>query len=171
MLANITDEELQAEFEALGCKFMKKIKTQADIPSDWKVLNVRKKTTVQIRPCNGVEEFEVSWQDSKLVSDPEVDLIVIQPNGTCYPCKRDIFYETYVAHELDRSLPVGMLVKTWIKKATSQIVEIPEDEAVEIETLEGTLNEVTWPDYIAIGVKGELYANTLSFVRNNLEIL
>lgn len=48
---------------------------------------------------------------------------------------------------------------------------LPEGEEVEIETLEGVLPKVTYPDYIAIGVKGELYANTQEFVEKNLEIL
>jgi hypothetical protein len=37
-----------------------KLKTTEDIPRDCKRLTVRKKTTVLIRPCNGVEEFTVA---------------------------------------------------------------------------------------------------------------
>jgi hypothetical protein len=145
------------------------VKNPEHIPSDWKILNVRKKTTVKIRSCNGVEKFKVSWQDAELVSDPEVDLIVIQPNDKEYPCKSDIFWDTY---ELKKPCFHSDQSKfEYIKKATTQIVEIPEGYEVEIETLEGVLPVVTYPDYIAIGVKGELYANTKEFVDNNLEIL
>jgi hypothetical protein len=141
-----------------------KIKTENDIPSDWTRLTARKKTTVTIRPCNNVEKFKVSWQDAELVSDPEVDLIVIQPDGVEYPCKKDIFWETYEPKRYN-----GMVSgNEYIKKATSTLVTIPEDEEVEIETLEGTLPKVTYPDYIVIGAQGELYANTQEFVENNL---
>jgi hypothetical protein len=147
-----------------------KIKTENDIPSNWTRLTARKKTTVKIRPCNGVETFKVSWQDSELVSDPEVDLIIIQSNGKEYPIKRDIFSTTYTIVEPFGSLDY-IYDYNWIKSATTQLVAIPEGEEVEIETLEGTLPKVTYPDYIVIGVKGELYANTQEFVKNNLEIV
>ncbi len=140
-----------------------KLKNVSDIPTEWEVLNVRKKTTVEIRSCNGVETFKVSWQDAELVSDPDLDIIVIQPNGKEYPCKKDIFAETYEVFDVTTN--------KWIKKATTQIVRIPEGVEVEIETLEGVLPVVTYPDFIAIGVKGELYANKAEWVEANLEIL
>lgn len=149
-----------------------KVKNVSDIPTEWKVLTVRKKTTVKIRESEVVESFKVSWQDAELVSDPEVDLIVIQPNGSEYPCKADIFWETYAVYEDptpvadDEPYPVS-----YIKKATTTLVEIPKGVDVEIETLEGILPVVTFPDFIAIGPRGELYANTLEFFENNLEIV
>ena len=149
-----------------------RLKTKEDIPSDWKVLTVRKKTTVRIRPCNGVERFKVSWADHDLVSDPELDLIVIANDGSEYPHKQDIFYEAYTPHGLDMSMHVGMRVDTWIKKATNQIVEIPEGTTpFEVETLEGVVGDVGYPDYVVIGIKGELYVNTREFVEKNLEII
>lgn len=141
-----------------------KLTQVSDIPSEWELLNVRKKTTVRIRPSIEVERFKVSWQDAELVSDPALDIIVIQPNGKEYPCKKDIFAETYI-----QKPELG--VDVWMKSATTQIVKIPEGVSVEIETLEGVLPSVTFPDYIAIGAKGELYANTVDFVQNNLEIV
>lgn len=137
-----------------------KLKTPSDIPSDWPRLTVQKNICVSIRPSNGVERFSVSWQDSELISDPEMD-IIINNNGTEYPCKKDIFSATY--QEVGPNL--------WRKTASSIIVRIPEGQSVEIETLEGTLNAVSYPDYIAIGAKGELYANSLDFVNKNLVIL
>jgi hypothetical protein len=148
-----------------------KLKTKEDIPSDWKVLTVRKKTTVRIRPCNGVERFKVSWADHDLVSDPNTDLIVIANDGTEYPHKRDIFFVAY------QPVPIGVEDVDWydyeyIKSATNQIVEIPEGtEPFEVETLEGVVGDVAYPDYVVIGVKGELYVNTREFVENNLEVI
>lgn len=149
-----------------------KLKQVSDIPSEWEVLNVRKKTTVQIRPALVEEKFTVSWADAELVSDPAVDLIVIQPNGKEYPCKSDIFYDTYVPKDSKIDTANNQVtIETWIKSAQTQIVRIPEGVEVEIETLEGVLPVVTFPDFIAIGAKGELYANTADFVEKNLEIL
>lgn len=148
-----------------------KLKTTEDIPQDWKRLTVRKKTTVNIRPCEEVEEFKVAWSDKPLISNPEEDLIIIQPNGKEYPIKKDIFFIVY------QPVPLGVEGLGWydyeyIKRGTNTIVEIPEDvEAFEIDTLEGTINNVAYPDYVAIGPKGELYTNTKEFVEENLEIL
>lgn len=137
------------------------ITSPKDIPSNWPILLAQKVTSVQIRESSGIETFSVSWQDSVLTSDPEVDLIIIQPNGNEYPCKRDIFNETYEnVGESDN----------YIKKELSRLVQIPEDAEVIINTLEGTLNSVKHPDYIVIGKKNELYANTFEWVQTNLKI-
>lgn len=139
-----------------------RLKTIDDIPKDWKVLTVRKKTTVKIRPSVGVERFKVDWSESELISDPELDVIVISEDGREYPCKMDIFFNSYSP----------LTEEKWIKKGTQQIVEIPEGtEPFEVETLEGVVGEVGYPDYVAIGVKGELYVNPKSFVDKDLEIL
>lgn len=152
-----------------------KVKHVSDIPADWEVLNVRKKTTVKIRPSNEVETFNVSWQDAELVSDPNLDYIIIQPNGKEYPCKKNIFYETYEVSNppcfYSEDPNLSIYDYTYIKKVQTQIVSIPLDIEVEIETLEGVLPIVTFPDFIAIGVQGELYANTLEWVEANLEVV
>jgi len=147
-----------------------KLKEEKDIPQDWKVLTVRKKTTVKIRPCNGVERFKVSWADHDLVSDPEKDLIVIANDGREYPHKKDIFKEVY-EWTSDNTLMVPS-IREYRKKGTNRIVEIPEGtEPFEVETLEGVVGDVSFPDYVVIGAKGELYVNTRDFVETNLEIL
>jgi len=139
-----------------------KLKTTEDIPQDWKRLTVRKKTTVKIRPCNGVEEFKVAWSEKPLISNPDEDFIIIRPDGKEYPIKINVFFETYT--DVDDS--------NWIKKTTTTLVEIPEGVTpFEIDTLEGTIDNVGYPDYVAIGSKGELYTNTKEFVEENLEIL
>lgn len=137
------------------------LKSLSDIPSNWPVLKARKKTTISIRESIGREQFKVSWQDSVLESDPELDLIIIQPNGSEYPCKKDIFYETYTE----------IADNQWIKNEISRLVQVPQRESVSIETLEGKLNEVNYPDYIVIGKKDELYANTFEWAQNNLTFL
>jgi hypothetical protein len=147
-----------------------KLKTTEDIPSNWKRLTVRKKTTVMIRACDGVEEFKVAWSDKPLISNPNEDLIIIQPDGKEYPIKADVFRDTYEIVLTGEFLPVDR--SQYIKKTTTTLVEIPEGvEAFEIDTLEGTINNVAYPDYVAVGSKGELYTNTKKFVEDNLEIL
>jgi hypothetical protein len=146
------------------------VKAETDIPAVWPRFVVRKKTTVGIRASKGVEEFKVSWQDATLVSDPAVDLIIVQPNGTEYPCKKDIFFSTYtpVPAISNEDLIAGY---KFVKSATTTIVPIPQRFDVTIQTLEGVLPVVTYPDYIAIGAVGELYANTKQFVDDNLEFV
>jgi len=137
------------------------LKTPLDIPSNLPTLKARKKTKVSIRESIGREQFKVSWQDSVLESDPEVDLIIIQPNGDEYPCKKDIFAETYILLEDN----------FWVKNEISRLVPVPEGESVSIETLEGKLNEVSYPDYIVIGKRDELYANTFEWAETNLQFI
>ena len=147
-----------------------KLKTTEDIPRDWKRLTVRKKTTVMIRACNGVEEFKVAWSDKPLVSNPDEDLIIVQPDGKEYPIKADVFLDTYQIVLGEEFLPVDQ--SQYIKKTVTTLVEIPEGVApFEIDTLEGTIDNVAYPDYVAVGSKGELYTNTKKFVEDNLEIL
>ena len=103
------------------------LKSPSDIPSSWPILKARKKTTVSIRESIGREQFEVSWQDSILESDPELDLIIIQPNGSEYPCKKEIFYGTYTE----------IADNQWIKNEISRLIQVPQGETASIETLEG----------------------------------
>jgi hypothetical protein len=137
------------------------IKTQSDIPANWEINKAKKKTTVRIRESIVPESFKVSWQDSELVSDPNVDLIVIQLNNKEYPCKRDIFFETY------ENVSNG----EYRKNELSTLIQIPENYEVEILTLEGTLNAVSYPDFIVVGKRGELYANKKEWVENNLQFI
>lgn len=146
------------------------VENESVIPSFWPQFNVRKKTRVGIRASNGVEEFKVSWQDAILKSDPAVDLIVIQPNGEEYPCKKDLFFSTYTAVPAVTADDYIAGYK-FVKSAITKLVAIPDGVDVTIQTLEGVLPTVTYPDYVAIGSAGELYANTKKFVDENLEIV
>ena len=147
-----------------------RLKTTEDIPQDWKRLTGRKKTPVKIRPCNGVEEFKVAWSDKPLISNPDEDLIIIQPcGGKEYPIKLNVFNDTYEPYGIIDAI---IHEYNWIKKTTTTLVEIPEGVTpFEIETLEGVIDNVGYPDYVAIGQKGELYTNTKEFVEENLKIL
>lgn len=144
-----------------------KLKTPSDIPANWDRLKARRQTTVTVRESNGVEKFKVSWQDAELTSDPVKDWIVTQADGSEYPCKKDIFRETYELFVLgcgdDRPL--------WRKKELSTLVQVPPGQSVCIETLEGILPEVHFPDYIVIGKKDELYANKWEWAEKNLEFI
>lgn len=134
-----------------------------DIPADWKAHIVKKNTTVNIRPSNGVERFKVSWSDSELISDPDLDVIVISNEGREYPCKLDIFKQTYEFVRFDNN---GQ--PAFGKTASYTIVEIPKEYVLEVVTLEGPVQDVKYPDYLAIGPRGEVYVNTKEFVDNNL---
>jgi hypothetical protein len=137
------------------------VKKQSDIPANWEIKKAKKQTTVRIRDCVVPESFKVSWQDSELVSDPNVDLIMIQPNGDEYPCKRDIFAETYEQ----------VSDNEYRKKEISTLISIPENYEVEISTLEGTIHAASYPDFIVIGKRGELYANKKEWVDTNLQFI
>jgi hypothetical protein len=127
---------------------------------------------VKIRPCVSVEEFKVAWSNKPLISNPDEDLIIIQSNGTEYPIKSDVFWETYDLAEKFRDMKYFDDTCEYIKKTTTTLVEIPEGVTpFEIDTLEGVIDNVGYPDYVAIGAKDELYTNTKEFVEDNLEIL
>lgn len=146
------------------------LKEIKDIPSDWKVINVRKKTTVRIRPSNGVERFKVSWSESELISDPDKDFIVTSSEGSEYPCKKDIFMETYETVQQYGTLWTDFEYD-WIKKYVYQLVEIPEGVELSVVTLEGQVDHVKHPDFVAIGPRGELYVNTKKTFDEHLEVV
>lgn len=139
-----------------------------DIPFEWKRYTAQKKTAVTIRACEPKgESFKVSWSESRLHANPKDDLIVIQPDGKEYPCKKDIFFGTYQAiPALDvESVMAGY---RFIKKAKSTLVAIPEGYCVTVGSLEGDVAEVRYPDYIVIGAKDELYVNTQQTVSEHM---
>jgi len=140
---------------------MIKLKTPQDIPESWERFSAKKNTFIKIRKAKGGEVFNVSWGDGTLVADPDLDWILINPDGQEYPCKKHIFEKTYEkVAESD----------FYIKNKSSVLVKIPEFEKVSIETLEGSLECVEYPNYIAIGETQELYANAQSFVNKNLTL-
>jgi hypothetical protein len=100
----------------------------------------------------------LSW--GTLDANPENDIVIVTPTEQ-YPCKRDIWAATY------KEVKPGQFQK----QETSVIVAVPEGVSVELVTKEGDLKQVISPDYIAIGKKDEVYANTQQFVETELEIV
>lgn len=117
-----------------------------------------RKNTVAVREPDGVEKFEMPW--GSLTAVPGTDLVIIQDSGEEYPIKREIFNETY------REISPGRFRKT----ATSRLIQVPKGVLAVLATNEGEL-EVSHPDYIVVGAKNEVYANSLEWVVANLEFL
>lgn len=141
--------------------------TPADIPAEWPRLKARKKTPVTIRASTVAEEFSVPWNFGKLVSVPELDVIVKGTDGLEYPCKKDVFFSIYT--------PVPAVTNDdyiagyqFVKSAVSTLVPIPTNSTVTVATLEGPVSGVTFPDFISIGTKDELYVNSREFVFENM---
>ena len=144
----------------------KTLNTLEDIPSTWNVIIARKKTKVTIRPAYEPEVFRVQWSTSDLVSNPDEDVIVITESGEEYPCKIKIFTDTY---EWDKQIDEGEI--RFVKKGATTLYQIPEGETVNVQTLEGLVEGLSYPTYIVCGAKGELYSNSQEFVDGNLEII
>jgi hypothetical protein len=147
------------------------VSTPQDIPFQWKRFSAQKKTEVSIRACAPEgESFRVSsFGIMRLVANPNDDLIVIQSDGKEYPCKKDIFFQTYQA------VPAVVLENViagykFIKSAKSTLVAIPEGYDVTVGSLEGDLKGVRYPDYIVIGAKDELYVNTQKTVKEHMTV-
>jgi len=132
---------------------------ESDLPSSWGAPRpAGRKTTVARRAPAGVETFKLSW--GTLTAQPGEDWVLIQDTGEEYPIKRDIFAKTY-----DEVAP-GRFRKT----ARSRLVQVPEAVTAILATKEGEL-EVKYPDYVAIGAEGEVYANSAEWVAENLEFV
>jgi hypothetical protein len=136
-----------------------KITSGSDVPAAWGVRQkAMKKTLVSVREPNAPsEKFSLSW--GELTAVPGED-VVIMAGGEEYPCKVDIFKETY------REKEPGKFQKT----ALSEVVQVPQGVIAQVETKEGPI-EVTFPDYVVIGVKNEAYANGEQWVKENLELV
>ena len=117
-----------------------------------------RRTTVAIREPNGVETFVKSW--GALTAIPGADLVIVQDSGDEYPIKKDIFAETY------EEVSPGRYRKT----AKTHLVQVPRGAMAVLASLEGDI-EVSYPDYVVVGAKNEVYANNPDWVRENLEFV
>jgi hypothetical protein len=117
-----------------------------------------RKSTVAVREPAGVETFEKSW--GRLTATPGVDLVIRHDDGDEYPIKRDIFATNY------QQVSPGCFRKT----ARSKLVRCPEGVTVVLKTLEGEMT-VRHPDFIVVGQKNEVYANSPQWVAENLEFV
>jgi len=128
----------------------------ADIPAAWGAPRPAvRKTTVARRAPNGAETFTLAW--GTLTAQPGEDWVIVQDSGEAYPIKRDIFANTY------EEVAPGRFRKT----ARSRLVQVPEGVTAVLATKEGEL-AVHYPDYVAIGAEGEVYANSADWVAANL---
>lgn len=127
-----------------------------EIPPAWGALRTAsRRFTVAIREPRGSETFSVAW--GELTADPRVDWVVMLDDGTAYPIKKDLFARTYEAAGPER----------YRKVERSRLVQVPPDTVALLATLEGPL-EVRHPDYVAVGLSGEVYANAADWVREHL---
>lgn len=119
-------------------------------------VTAQRKTAVRIRPAVGVEVFHHPHGDLTAVEGQDWVVMPVD-GGQPYPCKIDIFEETWVP-------------ETYKRKALSRLIQVPEGVTVTLNTLEGT-TRVSHPDYIALGERGEVYSNRADWVANNLEFI
>ena len=129
------------------------------IPSGWGVpRDAKRKTTVTIREPKGEETFEVVG--GTLTATPGLDWIIVQQSGEEYPIKKEIFTATY------EEVTAGHYRKT----TRSRLVQVPEGVVAVLVTKEGRI-EVQHPDYVVIGKENEVYANSATWVVENLILL
>ena len=130
-----------------------------DVPSDFGVWHEAvRRTSVTIREPQGIETFEKSW--GTLTAVAGVDVVIVQDAGDEYPIKRDIFAQTY------EQVGPGRYRKT----AKTRLVQVPQGVIAILASPEGEI-EVTHPDFIVVGVRNEVYANSPDWVRENLELI
>jgi len=123
----------------------------------------RRKTLVQKRDAVGEEVFSLSYGDLTAVQG--VDYVLEPLDGSHpYPCKINIFADSW-----EETVP-NSGVGVYRRKALAKIVAVPPGFEITLKTLEGD-TKVSYPDYIAIGVKDEVYSNGKAWVEANLDIL
>lgn len=122
----------------------------------------RRRTLVRTRPIAGDREiFHTSSGD--LEGSSQEDLAVVPCDGSpAYPCKRGIFNDSWSETEPGSGL--------YHRRALARVVPVPEGHEVLLHSLEGDLC-VRHPDYIAIGIQDEIYANSAAWVAANLDFL
>ena len=128
-----------------------------EIPPAWGLpRTASRRFTVAIRAPRGRETFSLAWGD--LTAEPGVDWVVVQDDGAAWPIKKALFARTYEA------AGPGLFRKV----ERSRLVQVPPDTVALLTTLEGLL-EVRHPDYVAIGSRGEVYANAADWVQEHLQ--
>ena len=121
-----------------------------------------RKTLVTTRVITGETE-RFATRMGELVGQKGDDLVVVPTDGsTPYPCKISIFNESWIETEPGSGV--------YRRKALARVVPVPEGDEVIVRSLEGDLT-IRHPDFIALGVQGEVYANSADWVAANLEFL
>lgn len=125
-----------------------------------KPLIAQRKTLVKVRPVKGESEVFLTGEDPIVAISGE-DYVVIPCDGSpSYPCKIDIFHKSWEGTNDGSGV--------YRRKALSRVIQVPPGDTVLVKTLEGDVS-VSHPDYIAIGVDGEVYKNEVEWVKQNLE--
>lgn len=122
----------------------------------------RRKTLVRTRPIAGDSET-FTTRSGELIGTKDEDLVVVPIDGSApYPCKVPIFYQSWGETEPGSGL--------YRRTALARVVPVPEGEEVVVRSLEGDCT-IRHPDFIAIGIHGEVYANSASWVADNLDFI
>ncbi|MEB3361748.1 MAG: hypothetical protein VKI42_06440 [Synechococcaceae cyanobacterium] len=121
-----------------------------------------RKTLVTTRAIAGETE-RFATRMGELVGHQADDLVVVPTDGgSPYPCKTSIFQQSWIETEPGSGV--------YRRKALARLVPVPQGDEVIVRSLEGDLT-IRHPDFIALGVQGEVYANSADWVAENLEFL
>lgn len=121
-----------------------------------------RKTLVTVRAIAGKTE-RFATRSGELVGNEADDLVVVPLDGSSpYPCRKTIFEQSWSETEPGSGV--------YRRTALARLVPVPEGHEVIVRSLEGDLT-IRHPDFIAIGVQGEVYANSAEWVAENLEFL
>ncbi len=122
----------------------------------------RRRSLVTIRSIEGPTEVFAS-PTGELNGSQAVDLVVVPIDGSePYPCKVSTFYQSWIETEPGSGL--------YRRKALAKVVPVPQGHEVVVRSKEGE-HRIHHPDFIAIGIHGEVYANSAEWVASNLEFL
>lgn len=125
-------------------------------------LTARRRSLVTTRPIQGERETFLT-RTGALEGVKDLDLVVVPCDGSPpYPCKISIFHDSW------RETSPGS--GRYQRQALARVVPIPKGDQVVLHSLEGEIR-VSHPDFIAIGVEDEVYANSAGWVADNLEFL
>lgn len=121
-----------------------------------------RKTLVTIRPIEDSDEV-FTTPTGELFGQQELDLMVVPCDGSePYPCKVSTFHQSWIESEPGSGL--------YRRQALAKVVPVPEGDEVVVRSEEGE-HTIRHPDFIAIGIHGEVYANAADWVAGNLEFL
>jgi hypothetical protein len=122
----------------------------------------RPRSLVRIRPIAGPMEV-FATPTGELIGRQEQDLVVVPTDGSePYPCKVSTFHQSWIETEAGSGL--------YRRQALAKVVPVPEGHEVVVRSKEGE-HRIHHPDFIAIGIHGEVYANSAEWVASNLEFL
>lgn len=120
----------------------------------------RRKTLVRLREVQGDRELLPCSTGDTLEAIQGLDYVVTPETGLPYPYKKDIFHRAW---EL-----VPGSKEFYRRNAPARVIPIPEGHTVALQTLEGPVT-ASHPDYIALGIDGEVYTVSIKWANENLD--